>query len=195
MWCGPAPLRPFNAQDPSQGASATSSTTPTARSATGASTGSTRSSGGPDEKYPETVYSAGGRPIAGPPCQRRASKRPTRPITRSRPSVRDVRSCSWEHRQFRRQQRREGRKRRLLLLRHRRARSTWAGTTAGRSIRRTPTKAPIHEDAAAPRARRAEHQGAVRRLPRRDQAPARKPVCDIEIGHRSTNMACSACSR
>ena len=73
----------------------------------------------------------------------------------------------------RRQQRRERRERGLLLLRHRRARSTWAGRRAGRSTRPTRRKPVVHEDPQLAQARRPEHQGAVGRFPGRhpDRAP------------------------
>ena len=167
-------------QDPPQGLPPASSTTPTASSATGASTGSTRSCGGPTRSTPRRVNS---QPAAAP-------------SSRDNTDAPDCQVATFEFETtsrhvgappVRRQQRREA-QHRLLLLRHR-------GHVPHGLAGRLDVLPDDRRQAAGPRGRRSSTSRTTRTS--RSCGPTsstrieqkRRPVCDIEIGHRSTNMA------
>ena len=178
MWCGPAPLRPSTRRS-TPAASGSFSTTPTARWATGASTGWTTSSGGPTRSAPKMVCSTGGRHIA--------EDNTDAPDTQTVEYEFDGFTAVWEHRRYGGQQRRKA-PAGHLLLRHR-------GHAAHRlAERRHDLLSPLAEQgaaheraAAAAPARRAEHPGALGRFSLVRSRSGKRPVCDIEIGHRSTS--------
>lgn len=111
MWCGPAPLRPFNGGDP--------------RETTGASRGGIHPRGFRNyldyangtlgdwgihwldqilwvtgEKYPKRIYSAGGRPIAGPVVNTPNEQTTDAPDHQLATYSFDKFDVQWEHRRF-----------------------------------------------------------------------------------------------
>jgi len=111
MWCGPAPMRPFNGGDP--------------RETTGASRGGIHPRGFRNyldyangtlgdwgihwldqvlwitgEKYPKRVYSAGGRPIAGPAVLTAQEQTTDAPDHQLATYSFDKFDVQWEHRRF-----------------------------------------------------------------------------------------------
>jgi predicted dehydrogenase len=121
MWCGPAPLRPFNEKIHAKGF----------RNFLDYANGTLGDWGihwmdqilwVMDEKAPKKIYSTGGRSIKGPPVNSAAGQTTDAPDHQVASFDFDTFTAVWEHRQF------------AATSTAPRERSTWAGKRDGRSI-------------------------------------------------------------
>ncbi|WP_414660846.1 Gfo/Idh/MocA family protein [Horticoccus sp. 23ND18S-11] len=112
LWCGPAPLRPFNGGDPrnpSQGAGNRGIHPRGFRNYLEYANGTLGDWGIhwldqvlwiTGEKYPKRIYSTGGRPIAGPAISTAAEQTTDAPDHQLATFSFDTFSVQWEHRRF-----------------------------------------------------------------------------------------------
>ncbi|CAN5881228.1 Gfo/Idh/MocA family oxidoreductase [soil metagenome] len=194
MWCGPAPLRPFNPKIHPKGF----------RNFLDYANGTLGDWGihwmdqilmWTDEPAPRSIYSTGGRPIAGPAIHDGDRQTTDAPDHQLATFEFEGFSVSWEHRKF------AGNN----------AEKTHPGQAVGCYFYGTEgtfhmgwldgwtfypanaKKAPIHVEAQL----HEPDQQNIRELwadllasiDDRENGGKRLPVCDIEIGHRSTNMS------
>ena len=131
MWCGPAPLRPYNGAATLDNRNAWRGAIHPRdfRGYLDYANGTLGDWGIhwldqilwiTEEKWPRKVFSTGGRPIKGAPVFTKEEQTSDAPDHQLATFQFDNFTVSWEHRQFGGKQRRKGRECRLLLLRHRR---------------------------------------------------------------------------
>jgi predicted dehydrogenase len=189
LWCGPAPVRPFNRKIHPRGF----------RGFLDYANGTLGDWGihwldqilwWTEEKWPKTVYSTGGRPIAGPAINDGKQQTSDAPDHQIAAFEFESFSVSWEHRRF------GGNNAEKTLpgqavgcyfygtggTFHMGWLDGWTFYPVGRNQK------PLHQD---PQLHQPDEQN-IRELWAdflASIASGRRPVCDIEIGHRSTSMS------
>ena len=186
MWCGPAPLRPFNKRIHPKGF----------RQFLDYANGTLGDWGihwvdqilwWTEEKYPRRVFSTGGRVIKGPAVYTPQAQTTDAPDHQVASFEFETFTAVWEHRQFAANNAEKGENVGCYFYGtkgtlHIGWRDGWTFYPAGRGQK------VIHED---PKLHEPDHQNIpelwadfLTCIKTRS-----RPVCDIEIGHRSTNMS------
>lgn len=189
LWCGPAPLRPFNRKIHPRGF----------RGFLDYANGTLGDWGihwmdqilwWTEEKWPKRVFSTGGRPIAGPPVNDGKEQTTDAPDHQLATFEFDSFSLSWEHRRFGANNAEKTRPDQAVGVYFYGTEGTFhMGWLDGWTFYpANPKKEPIHQDAELhqPDAQNikelwADFLGCIR--------TGERPVCDIEIGHRSTALS------
>ena len=190
FWCGPAPLRPFNRRIHPRGF----------RQFLDYANGQLGDWGIHwldqilwimEEKYPKKVFSAGGRAIKGPPVNGPQGQTSDAPDHQVAVYEFDSFTVTWEHRQFAGNTAEKGENVGCYFYGtrgtfHMGWQSGWtfypAGARRGEEITPITTPAQLDQpDGQNIRALWADFLDCIK--------TGRRPVCDIEIGHRSTVMA------
>ena len=189
LWCGPAPVRPFNRKIHPRGF----------RGFLDYANGTLGDWGihwmdqilwWSEEKWPKTVYSTGGRPIAGPPINDGKQQTTEAPDHQIAAFEFESFSVNWEHRRF------GGNNAEKTLpgqavgcyfygtagTFHMGWLDGWTFYPVGRD------KTPLHQD---PQLNQPDAQNIKELWADFLEciASGKRPVCDIEIGHRSTSMS------
>jgi predicted dehydrogenase len=186
MWCGPGPLRRFNTKMHPKGF----------RQFLDYANGTLGDWGihwldqilwWTEEKYPKRIFSAGGRAIKGPAVNNAQAQTTDSPDHQVASFEFETFTAVWEHRQFAGNNAEKGENVGCYFYGtkgtfHMGWRNGWIFYPSGRG------QAVIHED---PELRQPDHQNIpdlwadfLKCVKTRS-----RPVCDIEIGHRSTNMS------
>ncbi len=189
MWCGPAPLRPYNRKIHPRGF----------RGFLDYANGTLGDWGihwldqvlwWTDEKYPKRVFSTGGRPIAGPAINDGKQQTTDAPDHQLATYEFESFSMSWEHRRFGGNNAEKTHPRQAVGVYFYGTEGTFhMGWLDGWTFYpANPNKEPIHQDAQLnePDAQNIKELWAdfLKCIKTGD-----RPVCDIEIGHRSTTMS------
>jgi predicted dehydrogenase len=186
MWCGPAPLRPYNDRIHPKGF----------RNFLDYANGTLGDWGihwmdqilwWTDEKYPKRVFSTGGRPIKGRPVFTKEEQTTDAPDSQVASFEFESFTAVWEHRQFAGNEAEKGESVGCYFYGtegtfHMGWKSGWTFYPANKS------KAPIQE---TPQLHKPDDQNIKELWADFLQAikTGRRPVCDIELGHLSTNMS------
>jgi predicted dehydrogenase len=186
MWCGPAPLRPFNTKIHPKGF----------RQFLDYANGTLADWGihwldqilwWTEEKYPKTVFSTGGRDIQGEPVFTKEEQTSDAPDHQAAVYEFEDFTVSWEHRRFAGNNAEKGENVGCYFYGtkgtfHMGWQDGWTFYTVGKGQK------VIHEDAQL-------HQPDSQNIKElwadflNSIETGKRPVCDIEIGHRSTNMS------
>jgi predicted dehydrogenase len=186
MWCGPAPLRPYNERIHPKGF----------RNFLDYANGTLGDWGihwmdqilwWTEERYPKRVFSTGGRPIKGRPVFTKDEQTTDAPDSQVASFEFESFTAVWEHRQFAGNEAEKGENVGCYFYGtegtfHMGWQSGWTFYPASKS------RAPIHEP---PTLHKPDHQNIKELWADFLQAikTGRRPVCDIELGHLSTNMS------
>ena len=186
MWCGPAPLRPFNTKIHPKGF----------RQFLDYGNGTLADWGihwldqilwWTEEKYPKRVYSTGGRAIKGPPVNTAQAQTTDAPDHQVASYEFETFTAVWEHRQFAANNAEKGENVGCYFYGtkgtfHMGWQDGWTFYPVGRGQK------VIHQDAQL-------HEPDQQNIPElwadflKCIKTRSRPVCDIEIGHRSTNTS------
>ncbi|MEZ6090437.1 MAG: Gfo/Idh/MocA family oxidoreductase [Pirellulaceae bacterium] len=185
MYCGPAPLRPFNRKIHPGGF----------RNFLDFANGTLGDWGvhwldqmlwWSEEKYPKTIYSTGGRPVRGEPVLTDAEQTTDAPDSQTAVYEFDSFTATWEHRRFAG----NGPERHSVGCYFYGDKGTLhVGWRDGWTFYPSDSKKPIeHQDAQLQ-----EPDGHNMQLLWADFLQAiesgKKPTCDVEIGHQATNLS------
>jgi predicted dehydrogenase len=186
MWCGPAPLRPYNSRIHPKGF----------RNFLDYANGTLGDWGihwmdqilwWTEEKFPKRVFSTGGRPVKGAPVFTREAQTTDAPDSQVASFEFESFTAVWEHRQFAGNEAEKGENVGCYFYGtegtfHMGWQKGWVFYPADRK------KQPIQE---APQLGKPDDQNIKELWADFMQAikGRRSPVCDIEVGHRSTNMS------
>ncbi|MFB0524912.1 MAG: Gfo/Idh/MocA family oxidoreductase [Phycisphaerae bacterium] len=186
MWCGPAPLRPFNTKIHPKGF----------RQFLDYANGTLADWGihwldqilwWTEEKYPKTVFSTGGRDIQGQPVFTKEEQTSDSPDHQVAVYEFEDFTVSWEHRRFAGNNAEKGENVGCYFYGtkgtfHMGWRDGWTFYPVGRGQK------VIHEE---PQLHQPDNQNIKELWADFLQAieTGSRPLCDIEIGHRSTNMS------
>jgi len=186
MWCGPAPLRPFNRRIHPKGF----------RNFLDYANGQLGDWGihwvdqvlwVMEEKWPKTIYSTGGREIAGQPIYTKQEQTTDAPDHQVVAYEFDDFTCTWEHRRFAGNNAEKGEN--VGCYFYGTEGTFHMGWQQGWTFYPSNSrKQPLHED---PQLNSPDSQN-IKELWADFMKCVKsrgKPVCDIEIGHRSTNMS------
>jgi len=186
MWCGPGPLRPFNTKIHPKGF----------RQFLDYGNGTLGDWGihwmdqilwWTEEKYPRRIFSTGGRAIKGPPVNTAAAQTTDAPDHQVASFEFETFTAVWEHRQFAANNAEKGEN--VGCYFYGTEGTFHMGWLNGWTFYPTnPRKPVIHEEPKL-------HQPDSQNIPElwadflNCIKTRKRPVCDIEIGHRSTNMS------
>ena len=185
LWCGPAPLRPFNKKLHPKGF----------RSFLDYANGQLGDWGihwmdqilwWTDEKYPRRVFSTGGRPVKGAAVHGREGQTSDAPDTQVATFEFESFTVVWEHRQYAHNQ---AEKANIGCYFYGTEGTFHMGWQDGWTFYPADQKKPVlHED---PKLNKPDDQNIRELWADFLQAikTGRRPACDIETGHRSTNMS------
>lgn len=186
MWCGPGPLRPFNTKIHPKGF----------RQFLDYGNGTLGDWGihwmdqilwWTEEKYPKRVFSTGGRPIKGPPVNTAQAQTTDAPDHQVASFEFEGFTAVWEHRQFAANNTDKGENVGCYFygtngILHIGWQDGWRFYPTGRGQKVIGEEAKLHEpDQQNIPELWADFLDCIK--------TGRRPVCDIEIGHRSTNMS------
>lgn len=186
MWCGPAPLRPFNRRIHPRGF----------RGFLDYANGTLGDWGIHwmdqilwimEEKYPRRVFSSGGRHIKGPPVFTAEAQTTDAPDTQVASFQFDAFTAVWEHRQYADNNAEKGENVGCYFYGtggtfHQGWKQGWTFYPASRNQTPLHEEAQLHEpDQQNIKELWADFLDAIKNH--------RRPVCDIELGHRSTTMS------
>ena len=140
-----------------------------------------------DAAYPKTIFSTGGRPIKGPPVNSDAGQTTDAPDHQVVNYAFDDFTLTWEHRQFAGH---EDEKTEPVGAKFYGSKGVFdLGWQSGWTFYPADGSPPAHQNAVFSGETNSDNIPELwARLHRRDQTK-RRPVCDIEIGHRATSAA------